>query len=304
MHTPDSPISTLLHADDILLPLCADSLPAAIDRLVRHIHGRHGGFDPDAAVAAVLARQAGMPSAVERDLAMPHARLPNLPRPRLAVGVCPTGIPAEDGPPLRVVVLLLAPAGDPNLYLRLLAAVSKALTEPKAIERIIAARAPAAVLEVLGAAHNHLPDVLLVRHVMDPDPLTLRETDTLATAIELFSARARMDLPIVNAAGELQGSIAIEDLLRLALPTHLRWMEDLTPILRFEPFAELLKRESASPITRFMREDVLAIGPDTPAIQLTKLFLQDERRQVLVTEGRRLVGAVDLHPYVRQLFWD
>jgi CBS domain-containing protein len=139
---------------------------------------------------------------------------------------------------------------------------------------------------------------------MNTNPVVLRDTDTLGDAIELISAKAIMDLPIVNAQGEVLGTIAIEDLLRLCLPAHLRWMEDLSPILRFEPFAELVKRDSGLPITRFMREDILSIGPDVPAIQLAKLFLLDERRQVVVLDNRRLIGTADLTSYVRKLFWD
>ncbi len=299
---PPAPITQFLHPEDVCLPLCADSVESAIRRLVLHIHGRHGGFDPEAATAAVLARQKVLPVIVANELSMPHARLPNLPKPLLAVGVCPAGFPVPDADPVKVVVLTLIPSGDPNLYLRLLAAVTKALNAPQAISRIAAARHPDAVLEVLGIA-QHLPDVLLARHVMNTSPKALRESDTLGAAIDFFCANQLMDIPVVGAQNEVLGSIAIEDLLRLALPVHLRWMEDLTPILRFEPFAELLKRESASPITRFMREDILSIAPDTPAIQLTKLFLLDERRQVLVMEGKRLVGTVDLQDYVRNLFW-
>ncbi len=304
MQAPASPISAFLQPEDICLPLCAESSQAAIECLVRHIHRLHGGFDPAAAIEAVLARERVKPVIMQRELAMPHARLPNLAKPLLAVGVCPTGIPVPGAAPVRVVVLTLIPSSDPSLYLRILAAVTKALRAPQAIARIAAAASPDAVLAVLGIAQEHLPDVLTARHVMNTEPRTLRDADTLGAAIELFCANQLMDLPVVNAQDDVLGSIAIEDLLRLALPVHLRWMEDLSPILRFEPFAELLKREAASSITRFMREDVLAIAPDTPAIQLAKLFLLDERRQVLVMEGKRLVGTIDLHNYVRKLFWD
>ncbi|MFO7534250.1 MAG: PTS sugar transporter subunit IIA [Kiritimatiellia bacterium] len=305
MQPPASQISAFLHPEDICLPLCSDSSRAAIETLVRHIHTRHGGFDPAAAAAAVEAREKVMPVIMERELAMLHARLPELTRPLLAVGVCPNGIPmSPPAEPVKVVVLTLIPSGDPNLYLRILAATTKALRAPQAIARIAAAHTPDEVLAVLGLAPEHLPDVLDVRHVMNAAPRTLRDTDTLGAAIEFFCANTLMDLPVVNAQNDVLGSIAIEDLLRLALPVHLRWMEDLSPILRFEPFAELLKRESASPVTRFMRADVLSIAPDVPAIQLAKLLLLDERRQVVVMEGKRLVGTVDLHNYVRKLFWD
>lgn len=299
------PVTDYLGLEDIYLPLCARSAEEAVRLLVQRLHARHGGFDTEAAVAAVLAREAVVPVIMDHGLAMPHARLPELAKPRIVVGICPVGIPFHPNqPPVNVVVLTLAPASDPNLYLRVLAAVSKSLRIPNAIGKIAAARSPAEVLEGLGITARHLPDFLAVKHLMNTDPVVLRETDTLGRAIELFSAKSIMDLPIVNGRNEILGSIGTEDLLRIALPPHLRWMEDLSPILRLEPFTELLKRDYSLPITRFMREDVLSIAPDTPAIQLAKLFLHDERRQVVVLEERRLVGTVDLTSYVRKLFWD
>lgn len=303
--SPSAPITDFLHPEDVLIPLCADSAEAAIRQLVLHIHQRHGGFDPQAAVRAVMAREGVMPVIMERELAMPHARLAEIAIPRLAVGVCPAGIPfSSSASAVKVVVLTLTPSGDPNLYLRVVAALAKALLVPQAIAKIGAARTADDVMALLGVPHASLPNFLAVRHVMNIAPTVLKETDTLGAAIELFCASRIMDLPVVDSQNNVLGTIAIEDLLRLALPAHVRWMEDLSPILRFEPFAELLKRESESPITRFMREDILSITPDTPAIQLAKLFLQDERRQVVVLENRRLVGTVDLSNYIRKLFWD
>ncbi|MFO7534252.1 MAG: PTS sugar transporter subunit IIA [Kiritimatiellia bacterium] len=302
---PPPPMLQYLHPEDILMPLCSNSVEDTICRLVRHIHTRHGGFDPESAISAVEAREKVMPVIMERELAMPHARLSELTRPLLAVGVCPAGIPmSPPADPVKVVVLTLIPSGDPNLYLRILAAITKALRTPQAIARIATARNPGEVLAVLGISPEHLPDVLTVRHVMNGAPQKLRNTDTLGAAIELFCANQLMDIPVVDPQNNILGTIAVEDLLRLCLPVHLRWMEDLSPILRFEPFAELVKRDSGMPLTHFIRQDILSIGPEVPAIQLTKLFLQDERRQVVVVEDKRLVGTVDLHAFVRKLFWD
>lgn len=302
---PLSTITQFLHPEDICLPLCADSSRDIIEKLIRHIHARHGGFDPEVAIEAVMAREKVMPVIMERELAMPHARLPDLSRPLLAVGVCPAGIPmSAEGDPVKVVVLTLIPSGDPNLYLRILAAITKALRSPQAIARVVAARQVDEVLEVLGISREHMPDVLDVRHVMNTAPQTLTATQTLRDAIELFCAKSIMDIPVVDGDRNLLGTIAVEDLLRQCLPAHLRWMEDLSPILHFEPFAELVKRDSDLPITQFIRDDVLSISPTTPAIQLAKLFLLDERRQVVVLDGKRLIGTVDLQDYVRKLFWD
>ncbi len=305
MSASQSTLAAFLDRKDICLNMQASSSEAAIRSLLAHLHGRHGGFSMDKAVCAVMNREKVISTVIERHVAIPHARLADLDRPLLAVGIAPTGIPFPGSPePIRLLFLLLGPMDDPNLMLRILAAVTRTVRTPQQLGRLIGAETADEVYELLTAPEERMPDYLLVRHLMNRSPIVLRENDTLGTAIEKMCLHHVMDLPIVNSTGEVRGSIAIEDILRLAMPPHLLWMEDLSTVLRFEPFAELLKKEFNSPISNFMRNDVLAIAPDKPAAQLTKLFLKDERRQILVIENNRLVGVVNLSAFVRKLFWE
>ena len=100
-----------------------------------------------------------------------------------------------------------------------------------------------------------------------------------------------------------RGVIAIEDLLGLSLPQHLLWMEDLTPIENFEPFSELLRKDSETKVADFMRDKFVAILPETPAIQLAKIFLMQGIRQIQVVEGSRFLGSVNLDSFISQIFW-
>ncbi len=305
MNSADARLTAFLDPGDICLNMQAADSEEAICALVAHLHGRHGGFSLDAAVAAVMSREKVVSTVVERHVALPHARLPGLERPLLAVGIAPAGIPFPNAPdPVRILFLLLGQTDEPHLVLSLMAAVARSVRIPHSVSRLIAADTAEEVLDILSGTEEHLPEYLLVRHLMTRSPIVLLETETLGAAIEKFCVHKIMDLPIVSAAGEIRGSFAVEDILRLAMPPHLLWMEDLSSILRFEPFATFLKKESGTPITQFMREDILEIAPDKPAAQLIKLFLKDERRQILVIENRRLIGVVNLDSFIRKLFWE
>jgi mannitol/fructose-specific phosphotransferase system IIA component (Ntr-type) len=305
MSSSDATLAAFLEREDICMNVQAASPEAAIRTLLAHLHARHGGFSLDEAVAAVLNREKVISTVIERHVAFPHARLPTLNRPLLAVGLAPGGVTFPNAPePVRLFFLLLGPSDEPHLVLRLMAAVARAVRTPQHVSRLIGAETADEVYELLSAPAESMPDCLLVRHLMNRRPIVLYETDTLDTAIEKFCLHNVMDLPVVSPAGEVRGSFAIEDILRLAMPPHLLWMEDLSTVLHFEPFAALLKKETDTPITAFMRKDVLAIEPDKPAAQLTKLFLKDERRQILVVADNRLVGVVNLAAFVRKLFWE
>ena len=102
---------------------------------------------------------------------------------------------------------------------------------------------------------------------------------------------------------ELRGVIGPEDLLRFSLPEHLLWMNDLSPILNFQPFAELLRKDQETRVADFMREEPLVVSPETPAMELARLFITRGVPQILVAEGRKLLGIVNLKEFTSQIFW-
>lgn len=84
---------------------------------------------PDRTVAAaVAAREAAMATGLEGGVAVPHARLPGLAAPAVAVGLAPDGLDfgAPDGQPARVVVLVLTDEDDDAAQLELLADIAHA----------------------------------------------------------------------------------------------------------------------------------------------------------------------------------
>ena len=83
----------------------------------------------------------------------------------------------------------------------------------------------------------------------------------------------------------------------------LLWMEDLSPIENFEPFAELLRKDSETKVADFMHDKYVSVPPDMPAIQLAKIFLMKQVRQIQVVEGRRFLGSVNLDSFNSQIFW-
>ena len=148
-----------------------------------------------------------------------------------------------------------------------------------------------------------MPPFLKARNLMETRPVTLLESDDLKKTIDAFCSRHVLDIPVVDEEGDLRGILSLEDLLRLSLPEHLLWMHDLSPILHFEPFADLLRHDTERKVADFMREEYVSVIPDVPAIQLAKVFLTQQARQILVIQGRKLLGVVDLDAFVAKIFW-
>lgn len=99
------------------------------------------GTDVEQAVQAVLAREDSAPTGLGRGLAVPHARIPGLPAPLMALGVSEQGLAFEatDGLPAQIIVLLLTPGETESEHLGLLAQIVNELSDPTVQRQVVAA---------------------------------------------------------------------------------------------------------------------------------------------------------------------
>ena len=84
------------------------------------------GIDEESAFQSLLEREKQGGTFVGDEIAIPHARLHNLNKPVVAIGVNKIGIyDRESSKTARIIFLMLSPLSDPNSHIRLLGAISK-----------------------------------------------------------------------------------------------------------------------------------------------------------------------------------
>ena len=273
-----------------------------LDLLKRHFPS----LDIECATREVMEREALFPTLIAPGLAVPHARIPDLSEPLVAMACTPDGVafnvPDEE---VRVMILLLTPLDEPNLHMQLLAALAGEFSDSDAIDRVAAMNTPAEVISYFSGNQIAMPDYLTAGDVMNASPPTLLETDTLQKAIALFATSRCEEITVLDRSGDLRGVVALSDLLSFSLPEHLLWMEDLSPIDRFQPFADMLKSSGDTRIADVMREEFLRTDRRVPAIQVAKLFLVHKVRQLVITdENGKFAGVVELKNFCAKLFWE
>ena len=146
----------------------AELLPEALgdalapDRVVRV---RADAFGPavremlspvfDAATAQGLAEvlegaEARFSSEIVPGVALPHTRLPGLPRPILLLGISDDGVHLPHGTrPARLLVLLVSPAERAEEHLRALASIARLLADPAQTGSLLERHAPGSTLDWL-----------------------------------------------------------------------------------------------------------------------------------------------------------
>ena len=143
-------LGTLVPLDHVLLGLKATSKRQLL-RSLAQAASRVTGVDAEAILEALLQRERLGTTGLGEGIAIPHARIADLPAftgffARLAK---PVDFEAVDGRPVDLVFLLLAPEGAGADHLKVLARVARLLRDPEIREALRACPDPAAVQAVL-----------------------------------------------------------------------------------------------------------------------------------------------------------
>lgn len=130
----------------------------AISYLIARLKTARPELDGKAALEAVWERELKFASAVGRGVLVPHARLPGLSEPVIAVGryAKAAPFPTPDGVPVRLVFLILTPLESPMTQLKILQRIASLVTNENLRRKLWRAKTDEGLLETLRTADTLL----------------------------------------------------------------------------------------------------------------------------------------------------
>ena len=140
-----------LTEDTVLLDLKSREKNELIAEIAMSLRPDPGVEDYEEFLGSVFAREMGSTTGIGDGVAIPHARTDSVRHFVAAMGVLPEGVDftAVDGKPVRLVILMGIPTPEVKAYLRLLAHLSLLLKQRDFMKRVLDARSPREVLDVL-----------------------------------------------------------------------------------------------------------------------------------------------------------
>jgi len=137
----------------VVLGLAAESLELAIREAFARVPPAELPLPAARIADAVVERERGMPTLLARGLAAPHARLEEIREFVLVFARSEEGIPVPGREErAHLLFIMVTPARDPRIQLRLLARIAGLLDSEYVVDRLREAESAAQVLEVLRAA--------------------------------------------------------------------------------------------------------------------------------------------------------
>lgn len=251
---------------------------------------------------ALIKRENEMPTVIGPGIAMPHVRLSAINRIVVGVATSKQGINYAPGKePVKLIILTLAPKTAPGAYLQAISSLAKICQDPATADTVAQFQKPEEVWRFFDRGGLVLSEHLLALDIMSPVTVKLQEFDTLEHAIDLFVRHQVRDVPVVDREGDFIGVVTTHELLRVCLPDYILWVEDLTPIINFEPFAEILRKESKTWLTEIMSSDYATVPENAPAAQVAKELARRRVDHAYVLRNKKLIGVISLAMFLNKI---
>ena len=296
-------LTSFFSADDIVIHLEGVSRNQAIRHLLAHLANGHGFMEVNAFYNAVIERENANDTVVSNGIAIPHARLDVLQRPYVGVATSAQGIPfSDDKPPAHLILLVLIPRDQPGLYLQILRALSSVLRDRNAANSVSHLKSADEVMRFFERGGMILPEYVCAADIMRDDIIALRNNDNLKTAIDCFIGNNLIEIPVTDRDGDLVGVVNAGTLLHVCLPDYLLWMSDLSPIVNFEPFSNVLRNEQNISLSNILFNEYAAIQMNAPAVSVAAELARRNASKCYVLNGKKLMGIIDLPIFLDKLF--
>ena len=298
--------STFFSSEDIIFNTEISKRDDIIRKLLELLALNRGIGNVNNAYEAVLEREAIENTIIAPGIAIPHARLDSIPNLTVAVAISQKGIDfgIEGKTKANVIILLLVPKDQPSLYLQALSSLARIFQTKTNLKDLLRLETSEAIWKFFDGGGIVLPDYVCAGDIMVKKTVNLQENDNLEKAITLFIKHNVSELPVVDKDGDLVGVVTARELFRVCLPDYILWMDDLSPILHFEPFANVIRNESNVWLTEIMIHEYAIVSEDAPAIQVAQEMTKLNAQQAYVVRDKKLVGIITISHFLNKVLRD
>lgn len=284
-------LTEILRPEHVVAPVPADTVHAAVSALAQKLVDSGAVANPERLARLFTESRIRDLIHVGDRVLLPHLRTDAVAKLVVAVGISAAPLStAEDAEgTAQVVVLVLAPPSEAGLYLQTVAALARVLRDDAVVDRLVAARSPAAVLEVPQVRAITIQPRLTVRDVMTQRVYRVGPDSTVREVLDLISEHKLRAVPVVDAERVVLGMVSDRDLMRFLLP-RMQKSDEIPASLR-----EITVRE-------VMSRSVICVSEDQALAEVTSIMVsKDLERLPVVSEGK-LTGFLTRGDILRKLF--
>jgi nitrogen PTS system EIIA component len=203
--------------------------------------------------------------------------------------------------PPAIVILVATPHSRPDLFYRVYGAIQTLANDNGFVHQLFNENNPERIWELINNRNCQLTRYVAAHQIMQSPRISINDTDNLETAIDLLSKYRSKSLPVVDKDNELIGEVSLEEILDVCFPRHILWMNDITPIIHFESFRNLLDNESVTWLTEILNHRVATVQLNDPAVKAAIEMSKAKVDHVYVLSDKTLVGIITLKTMTKMI---
>ncbi len=237
-----------------------------------------------------------------KGIAYPHARLDEINRIYVSVGVSPQGVDFEaaDGAPVRVIVLFVIPKPQTHLYLQLIAAFSGILVNPFHVQNILQATDTHEIYDYIHDMGIRIATAATLKDVVAPCPPSVRADAPFRESVETLCEHVADSLPVVDADGKLIGELRAMDILKLGVKDYVGSVADGTSIAPLEPFEEFFQMHADACVRDLMLAPAFFLPVEMTLLEASVRLLSSRQPAAFVVRQGKPIGLIHTGELVRK----
>ncbi|MCQ2604292.1 MAG: CBS domain-containing protein [Spirochaetia bacterium] len=295
-------LSSLVRAENIILKSNAVTKKQAIDEMYALLSRRYKLELADVGDAgpAIWEREELGGTVFPAGIAIPHARLDNFDD--LIISICVPANPIRcDNIDVKIFILILTSKTVSNTYLNALSTFMKMSRNKELFNRWISCEDPESMIEFFDSNDIKIKKELTIEDIMSTDVVSVKEESSLREVIDIFYKHNLGFMPVLDDNGKFIGEVNLINILKKSVPDYAIQMANLKFMKSFEPLERLFREEDAVTVSEIMVPPTITFTRDMSLLEATLDFITNNRRQIPVVEGQRIVGIVSLKDILQKV---
>ena len=271
---------------------------AVLDRMLKTLcSGNFYDINPELShesiMQALIRREAQRTTAMGEGIAFPHARLDNLSQALIAIATFEEPVLFEEFP-VQIVCLFLVPVSEASISLKLMAQLSRLLTNPAVRDEVLKAQSGEELRSIVKQYNPRIDKPIVARDIMRPPRFSIRADEPVSKCTHTMSVNNLMAMPVINDDHEILGEITVERLFRYGLPEFFSKLKSVSFIAEFDPFEKYFEDERNTLARDMMEANARTVPVDYTIMEIVFDLAIRPCTKLYVTDGKgRWIGTID-----------
>lgn len=250
-------------------------------------------LEKEQVLQALIAREEQRTTAVGQEIAFPHARMDNVSRAFFAMGVLPEPV-VFDTEPVRIICLILVPASDQTTSLKIMAQMSRKLSDEDLRKKILNCRSSEDLKALFNRHEMRMDGPVCARDIMRLPRWSVKADALISECAHLMNREHLQAVPVVDDQKRIIGEVTSEQLFRYGLPEFFAKLKSVSFIAEFDPFEKYFEDERNLPVADVMDPGARTVPLDYTIMEIVfDLAIRHVNKLYVTDANGRWVGTID-----------